>query len=420
MRVMRTWQPVLLATGFGLVAASSAVLLAAGPRVMSHSSFSGISVGVLISVVFGFGVSTPTEQLISRQRNAGEAARGFSAARWLAICAALTVVAILVTVLATSARHSYPLMAWSILAVLGWSLVSPRRGELLGRQRMSAYALTMIVEGVARTLLVLAALVWRDGATFLIGLAIGLPLVASAGAAHVLGGRGRVTEPRGLPPAFEQVSFVVIALGYTASLNLPPVALSWKISSQNSDFVGAFVIASSWMRLPTILIGTFTVSALVGLSRAVARGSVTDFRRGLVRSGGACLGLAFVGAAVCGLTAGPATTLLYGSRVTLPSHATAYLAASTVLAITCAWLSVPLMALRRPHSAAPIWAVGSALVLLTLVLLPPGRLITIGLIGPLLITTVLLALSVSRATHEWSGTHRLREEAGDSSESSHL
>jgi O-antigen/teichoic acid export membrane protein len=391
----------LLAAGFGLVATSSAGVLAVGPRVMSHGSFSGISVGVLISVVFGFGVATPTEQLMSRRQNAGDFAQGKSPAYWLGICASLTVLAILVMVVATDAGHRYAPMTWSVLAVLGWYLVSPRRGDLLGRQRVPAYALTMIIEGAVRLLLVLSAAIWRDVSVVLLGLSIGLPIVVSAGSAQLLRDRGQSSAMRALAPGFEHVSFVAIALGYQVALNLPPVALSWKVSESDRDFVGAFVVANSWMRLPTILVGSITVSALVELSRAAGRGSVADFRRTLVRSGVACLALGLGGAVVCGLTAGPATTLLYGSHVTLPSHGTTYLAVSTVMAIACSWLSVPLMALRRPHLAAWIWSVGSTLVFLTLILVPAKQLITVGLIGPLLVTTILLAAASRHRFRQW-------------------
>jgi O-antigen/teichoic acid export membrane protein len=401
-RIKHLQATLLLAGGFGLIAASSAALLAVAPRIVSHGSFSGISVGLLISVVFGFGVSTPTEQLISRQHNAGEAARGRSPAAWLGLWAGLTIVAVLLTVLATSARHTYPLMAWSILAVVGWYLVSPRRGELLGQQRVSAYAVTMIGEGVTRLLLVVIAVAWRDAAVVVLGLSIGLPIVVSAGAAQLVRIRSQGVRGRDPAPAFEHLSFVVIALGYQAALNLPPVALSWKIPSHDREFVGAFVIANSWMRLPTILVGTITVSALVGLSRAAGRGSALDFRHGLVRSGAACLTVAGVGAVLCAATIGPATTLLYGSDVRLPAHGTFYLALSTALAITCSWLSVPLMALRHSQHAAWIWSAGSALVLVTLVALPARQLITWGLVAPLAVTTVALTVSLVRRRGSWA------------------
>ena len=265
-RPPKTWHDMgLLAAGFGLVAISSAGVLAVGPRVMSHASFSGISVGVLISVVFGFGVATPTEQLMSRRQNAGDFAQGKSPAFWLGICASVTALAVVFVVVATDAGHRYAPMTWSVLAVLGWYLVSPRRGDLLGRQRVPAYALTMIVEGTLRLLLVLSAAIWRDVSVVLLGLSIGLPIVVSAGSAQFLRDRGTGSAMRALAPGFEHVSFVAIALGYQVALNLPPVALSWKVSESDRDFVGAFVVANSWMRLPTILVGSITVSALVEL-----------------------------------------------------------------------------------------------------------------------------------------------------------
>jgi O-antigen/teichoic acid export membrane protein len=394
---------LLLATGFGLVAVSGAAVLAVGPRVIPHGSFSGISIAWVVSVVFGFGVATPTEQLISRRRNAGDSARGRSPAYWLAVAAALTVAAVLVLVGATEVGHRYPLLAWSVLAVVGWALVSPRRGDLLGCQAMSAYAATMMLEGALRVLLVVLAAAWGGAARTLLGLSIGLPIVVSAAVAHLLLARHeRASTATGVAPGFEHVSFVAIALGYQISINLPPLALSWKVSEQNRDFVGAFVVANSWMRVPTILVGTITVSALVELSRVVPTGSVADFRHVVRRSGAACLALAVGGALLCLLTAHPATTLLYGARVTLPSYGFACLAASTLLAIVGSWLSVPLMALRRSATAAWVWGIGSALVVATLVTLSPRRMVTVGLVVPLLATTAFLTVAALRRFRSWA------------------
>jgi O-antigen/teichoic acid export membrane protein len=394
---------LLLGAGFGLVAVSGAAVLAAGPRILSHATFSGISIAWVVSVVFGFGVATPTEQLISRRRNAGDHAHGRSPAYWLAVSAAVTMAGVAVVVGGTGAGHRYPLLGWSILAVLGWAVVSPRRGELLGCQALSAYAATMVLEGVCRIALVALAVVWRAPAATILGISIGLPILLSAGAAHLLLSR-RETSPAtvGVAPGFEHVSFVAIALGYQISLNLPPLVLSWKVSEHDRDFVGAFVVANSWMRLPTILVGTITVSALVELSRVLPSGSVAAFRRVVWRSGAACLALGVGGGLVCLVTAHPATSLLYGSRVRLPSYGFACLALSTVLAISCSWLSVPLMALRRSSSAAWVWALGSALVTVTLVALPPDRIVTAGLVLPLVATTAFLSVAAMRRFRSWA------------------
>lgn len=400
---------VLLAAGFGLVAVSGAILLAAGPRILSHATFSGISIAWVVSVVFGFGVATPTEQLISRRRNAGDHAHGHSPAYWLAASAAVTMAGVSLVVAGTAAGHRYPQLAWSVLAVLGWALVSPRRGELLGVQAMSAYAATMVLEGVCRVALVVLAVVWRGPAETLLGMSIGLPIVVSAVLAHLLLARHSTDVERAAgaqAPGFEHVSFVAIALGYQIALNLPPLALSWKVAAHDRDFVGAFVVANSWMRLPTILVGTITVSALVELARVVPSGSVAAFRRVVWRSGAACLLLGVGGGLLCLLTAQPATTLLYGSRVTLPSSSFACLAASTVLAIVCSWLSVPLMALRRSGVAAQVWALGSALVVLTLVTLTPDRIVTAGLVLPLVATMAFLAIAAIRRFRSWAAAEQ--------------
>jgi O-antigen/teichoic acid export membrane protein len=383
-----------LALGFGLIAVSGTAVLAIGPRIISHHDFSGISLAWVVSVVFGFGVATPTEQLISRRTNAGDSARGRSPSYWLVVLAGFTIISITVLTLFTNVGRHYPLLLWSLLAVLGWSLVSPRRGELLGHQAMPAYALSMIVEGVLRVALVALAAIGGAPSEFLLGLSIGLPIVVSAAVAHMTLVRHK--SPRtavGVAPGFEHLSFMAIAFGYQVSINLPPLAMSWKVSAHNSDFVGAFVVANSWMRVPTILMGTITVAALAELSRVVPTGSVIAFRAVMKRSGLACLTLALGGAIVCLVLARPATTLLYGERVNMPSYSFVCLAGSTILAILCSWLSTPLMALRHSMVAARLWGLCSVLIVGALVVLPLHAMVTLGLVVPLAVATAFLAVA---------------------------
>jgi O-antigen/teichoic acid export membrane protein len=356
----------------------------------------------VISVIFGFGVATPTEQLISRRRNAGDQRRGRSPAYWLGLTGLAACAAVGVFLMSEVGQH-YPTMAWSIVAILGWVFVSPRRGELLGQQAIRAYAATLALEGLVRAGLVLVAIAWSSAASILLGSSIGLPLLASAAVAHLypLDARRRIGSPQ-LAPGFEQVGFIVTALGYQASLNLPPLALSWKVADQNRDFVGAFVVANSWMRLPTILVGSITVSALAELSRVASSGSWADFQRELGRSGKACVALAVGGALICGLTAGTATDLVYGSAVQLPPYGFVWLGASTALAIVASWLSVPMLAVRRATTAAGIWGLASGLTILTVAVLPIDDMLTVGLVAPLLVTTTILLAAALHGVRAWS------------------
>ena len=402
-RPPRTWHDMgLLAAGFGLVAISSAGVLAVGPRVTSHASFSGISVGVLISVVFGFGVATPTEQLISRRQNAGDFARGKSPAFWLGICASLTAFAVVFVVVATDAGHRYAPMTWSVLAVLGWYLVVTSPGGSVGpttRPGVRPY----------------------DGHRRLCPIASGpfssypaRRLGRAPGAFHRLANR-RLCRLRTVSArSGHRLGHASAGPRFRACLlrcHRPGVPGCSQPSADSTVVEGVrerqklrrCFRRRQQLDAPTNHSGGVDHGFGAGrLSRAAGRRSVADFRRTLVRSGIACLALGLGGALFCGLTAGPATTLLYGSRITLPSHGTTYLAVSTVMAITCSWLSVPLMALRRPHTAAWIWTVGSLLVTLTLVLLPAKQLITVGLIGPLFVTTTLLAAAARHRFRHWS------------------
>jgi O-antigen/teichoic acid export membrane protein len=391
-----------LAAGFVLVAGSAAALLAVGPRVLSPGAFSGISIAWTISVIFGFGIATPTEQVISRRRNAGDVTPGRGPAFWLGTVGLVGCAAVVV-LLRTEVGHRYPTVSWSLVALIGWVLVSPQRGELLGHQAVRPYAGTMMLEGLVRIAMVLLAAVWGSAAEILIGASIGLPLLLSAGAARLLSLPGKLPpeQPRHAP-GFEQIAFIITALGYQASINLPPLALSWKVASSNRDFVGAFVVANSWMRLPTVLVGSVTVAALAELSRVSSTGSLPGFVTELRRSGLWILVLAVGGSVVCGVTAEPATTLLFGSHVDLPAHGYAYLGLSTALAIVATWLSVPLMATRHASTSAVIWASATALTMVTVGVLSVHDMLTFGLILPLVVTTAALFTAATVRVRAWS------------------
>lgn len=390
-----------LTLGFLAVAFSAALLLAAGPRLVSKDAFSGVSLVWTISVVFGLGIGGPTEQLISRRMNALIGSKGWSPERWLGVSAALGVAAIA----GADLVHAYPFAGarWACLALVAWSLAAPARGRLLGRGAQHRYAVSLLAEAGTRVVLVGAAGLVTSMREELLMAAVGVPILVAAIVA-----RSRTTVvgeavSTSRTPKLEQGAFVLILLGYQICLSLPAIVIAYRVTSSQEALVGAFVVTSSWFRAPAVLLGGINVSALASLSRAFGKGDAPAFRRELERAVRACLITAIAAVTFCYAIAQPAVDALYGAKVELPHGTYVALAVSTVLGALSAVLSMPLMALGRAWSAAVIWGVASVLLVVGQGVLPLSLALTVGLIGPVAFTAVVLSLTVRHATREFSG-----------------
>jgi O-antigen/teichoic acid export membrane protein len=229
--------------------------------------------------------------------------------------------------------------------------------------------------------------------------ALGTPVVA-AGLVGAIGVRGsllvRATAEVRTPRA-EQLSFILVALGYQACLNAAPFVLE-RTLVQAPGLVGAFVITSSYYRFASVLAGGFTTPALVRLSQAWARRDAAGFSEMLrtsVVGVAVASGVATVAAAVASPIVLP---LLYGRDPDVPTSVVVGLTASTVLATTAAVAGTALMAAHRAVTAATLWLSGAVFVLAVVALDPGlGVVTSVGLVTGPAVVLVGVGVAITRA-----------------------
>jgi O-antigen/teichoic acid export membrane protein len=124
--------------------------------------------------------------------------------------------------------------------------------------------------------------------------------------------------------------------------------------------VGAFVVASAWLRTPTILIGGLSVQALTELARAWGS---ADRRQlvGVAKPLFTTAGYVAVAATAACMAASPwAFRILYGAPTRLAPVLLVSLAISTVLAIGAVMTGTALLATDNGRFAAIAWSAGAS------------------------------------------------------------
>lgn len=372
---------------------SATLLIAIGSRVLSAAAFSGLFVAWTIVNAFGFGVGTPTEQLISRRMNAG-APGSLRPALFRLLLAVLisAVVTVGVAVGSPQARDFPLLVPTALIAITGWTALVIVRGRLAGCGDLLGYAGLLAAESVVRILLLGACLLLPGQAMVLMAAAVAVPFLVAA----VLG--AVIVIPRALPGLAksvsassagsianavipeeqgqgtrdqgtrEQLGFVMVSVGYQVCLQAAVLLLAWRSGAARPAVVGAFGAANSYFRTPTVLTGGVTTHALVMLSHAWGAGDLDRVRTALRRAlrQGVVLGLG--GTLLLCLMAPVLLPIYYHHPLGLPLHLLAGLAVSTVLTVLAAIMVQPLLATGRSGTAALVWLAGGTITVLMFML----------------------------------------------------
>lgn len=333
---------------------------------LGPDSFGGLAWVWTLATIYGFGLATPTEQVVIQRSGARRAGTIRTPVGVLIGGALLAVTGLAITGPRVASVHSFgPLVPSAVLAVAGWSVVAVARGRLAARGDMVAYGAVLLMESAMRLGLVALAWTMPAASPALLGLAVGLPtLLAGAVAALMTRGRDATSpeETRGGPLSpSPHLSFVVVACGYQACLNGPPLLLGWGAPSLTSAALGAFVVANTWFRSPTILTGGTSVHALGVLTRTWSTGDRDGFARHLRRSLGVAATTAAGASAVCLAAAPLALPLLYGTETGLDARLALALACSTVLSVAAVMVGTALLAIGHGADAAVAWMVGALL-----------------------------------------------------------
>jgi O-antigen/teichoic acid export membrane protein len=353
--------------GFLSMGASATLLVIIGSRVLSPPAFSGLYVAWTIVNVFGFGIGTPTEQLISRRMNAA-APGSLRPALFRLVLAALISVAVTVGLAVGSAQaRNFPLLVPSaLIAIVGWTAVVIVRGRLAGSGDLLGYAGVLGVESVARTALLAACLVLPGRAMILMAAAVAVPVLAAAalGALVVipqaLPGPAKSASDGGNAGTREQVWFVLYSVGYQVSVQAAVLLLGWRAGADRTAVVGSFGAVNSYFRAPTVVIGGILTHAMVRLSRAWGAADPAGMRAALHGALRNAIVVGFGGTLVLCLMAPVVLPIYYHHPLGLPLLLMASLAVSTVLMVLAATLTQPLLAAARGGTAGLAWLAGGA------------------------------------------------------------
>lgn len=404
--------------GYLSIGVSATLLVIIGSRVLSAPAFGGLFVAWTIVNVFGFGIGTPTEQLISRRMNA--AAPGSLRPALFRLLAAALISALVTIGLAvgSSQARDFPLLVpTGLIAILGWTAVVVVRGRLAGCGDLLGYAGVLGAESIARILLLGACLLLPGKAMTLMAAAVAMPVLVAAalGAVflipHALPGLampgstlsiGSTPTPstasgstvrEGDGGAREQLGFVMVSVGYQVCLQAAVLLLSWRAGAARPAVVGAFGAANSYFRTPTVLMGGITTHALVMLSRSWGAADLGGMRTALLRAlrNGVVVGLG--GTILLCAMAPVVLPIYYHHRLGLPLYLMAGLAVSTVLTVLAAILVQPLLAAARGGMAGLAWLVGGITTVVMFALSTgTDRLATAALIcGPLIALAIATA-----------------------------
>lgn len=352
----------VVTAGFVLVGGSGFALLAAGPRLLGAASYSGLALVWTVSNLFGIGLAAPTEQVVTRGLNANLSDVVRKPMLRLAGVATIMVTLLLGFALSRMNRgdSSGPMLGMA-LAVAAWVPATWVRGRLAGAGDLVGYGWVLGVESVVRLSMIAGAIAVRGWAPGLLDLAVGLPVLvaASVGLLFRHAPRNAASEERAA--SVEQLSFVLYAVGFQVCLNGAPLLLQWRIGASQPALVGAFVSASTYFRMPTLLTGGILTKSLIDLSHAWGRSNAADFalfaRRGMLQTTALVAGAI----ALLGIAAPFALPLYYGRPLRLPVSVIVGLAISTIAAMVAAAAVQPLLAAGRGNTVAAVWLAGAAL-----------------------------------------------------------
>lgn len=344
--------PVL---GFVASGLSGAVLIAVSARSLSPVEFKGVGLVWTASTVFGVGFASPVEQFITRAVSAG-APRVLGPLRLLAGTALLAVLLSCAAAALSggSDDNAAALLSWACSAA-GWCLICPSRALAAGLGRFSLYAVGLFVEAGTRLIFILAGAV-HGGSALLLGLGIGIPMLAAAG--FLL-----VALRAAIPPLWgtragwlaDLGAFLAVSVSFQICLSGPVFFVDWRSGGSDAEAVGQFVAANSYLRAPALLLGGMSVQGLARLSAAVSRRSqdqVAALDRALLGRG---LLITVAGVSFAWLSVPVGLPYLYGAEVTVGPFILATLACSTALAMLGALCVQKLLAQGLTLRAGGAW-----------------------------------------------------------------
>lgn len=405
-RLRRAWVSTgfSMAVGLGLVGLAGYAFVAIVGRVFGTgpdpNDLTALTSIYLLTNIIGPGLFVALEQEISRSvshrsatgRSIRPAAlRGARLGIAMAVPAVVVLVALWWPALGSVLNHRPGLLAALALAVVGSGVVYWTRGVLSGQQRFVAYAGTLHIEGSARLL----------GLVVLLGLASQVPeayavvFAAGAGIAGLAMLPTLRLGPRETPDPTDRMGrSLVFLVGSTLLMqlvaNLGPVVVTYRMPA-DAVAAGAFAATFVIARVPLFLFAPVQAMLLPALTRSVATGDRTGFRKRVLQT------LAVIGAfgllgAVLGGTVGPwAVGTLLGVPAPPGPLVLVLLAIATSLLMVCQMLQPALVAAGRQRQVAVAWLSGA--MVFVVLLFAPWEPITAALVAQLVGPAVTVAVA---------------------------
>lgn len=354
-----------MVVGYGAVGASAFALLAAGPRLLGSGGYSSLALCWTVVTIMGIGVAAPGEQTITRALAAGRPDSVVAGvARRLALLPLLAAALLPATVLVLDEQVQNA-GVWTptlVLSAVGWVLLACTRGMLAGAHRFEWYAATLLTEALIRIgLVVVALLAPPEQALLWLAASMAVPLAGSALVGWWglrdsidLGARASFRDSR-----HEQGSMTTVAVMGQICMSTAPLWLHWQ--STDEALAGAFVSATSYMRIPLLLAGGLYGPILAQAATAFAERDRLRVRNRTVI--GLLVGVGGSTAAVLMLlvASGPALTLLYSGNIGLSNEVLLWLGLATIGSVASNLLTQVLYGCERSPSTAVAWILPAVL-----------------------------------------------------------
>lgn len=290
------------------------------------------------------------------------------------------------------------------------------RGVLSGRQQFRSYAITMVVEGLARLLpsIVLALLgagsTWSQGLVFALGSAIAavsglfvarapIPFESPQGAEAEVAAN---SEPETANLAAVRLARLTGGvLAGQVLMYAMPLVVNGRLAEQ-SKLVIAVGSAVGLTRLALLILFPLQAPLLPKLSAAAALGRMAEVRRMTALLSAVCVAAGLAGIAGAGLFGPWVLTSVMGAPVSLSAALLMELATGTLFLLVANILQSALTALNRQQTVLVAWSLGvvSMFIVFAVPLGPLTTAAVASLVGPA-VTMVVMAWDVLRTTGGW-------------------
>ncbi len=386
-----------MVVGYGLVGVSAFALLAAGPRLLGGAGLLGAGADL-----------DARDHRRDRHRCAGRAGHhtrdglGSGTGVVLAVGRRMAVLPVLCAVflplgLSIAQREISDEALWVttvVASAAAWVALASVRGVLAGRHRFAAYAMVLLTEAATRVFFVVLAFAWRPNAALLLGGAVVVPLVAAAAVGWWFLRRRHEVLSRTIAEdsSREHGAMTTVALLGQVCLSTAPLWLSWQ--STDDAIAGAFVSATSYMRIPLLLAGGLYGPILAEAARQFAAGNRSGVANRTLAGLIAGIGGTTAAVAILLFAAEPALFILYGGDIGLAPAVLVWLGFTTIASVASNVAMQVLFGCQRALSAAAAW-VPPALLTTALLATAGGDVLWMSVsmaIGQVVATLLLLAL----------------------------